>query len=66
MAARYANADDLPCSKEVSAVLRKKRTLGMICFFVGFGMLLQFLMPGWGFLIATALLILGFWCVFAR
>jgi hypothetical protein len=45
---------------------RKKRLLGLIFFFVGVGMIIQFMMPGWGFLIASALVILGFWYVFAR
>ncbi|MCL2577949.1 MAG: hypothetical protein FWE27_07865 [Defluviitaleaceae bacterium] len=47
-------------------MLRKKRLMGMIFFFVGVGMVIQYMMPGWGFLLAAALIILGFWHVFAR
>ena len=45
---------------------RKKRLMGLIFFFVGVGMIVQFMMPGWGFLIASALIIMGFWHVFVR
>ena len=44
----------------------KKRLMGLIFFFIGVGMIIQFMMPGWGFLIAAALIIMGFWHVFAR
>lgn len=44
----------------------KKRLMGLICFFIGIGMIIQFMMPGWGFLIAAALIVMGFWHVFAR
>ncbi|MCL2216569.1 MAG: hypothetical protein FWB91_06055 [Defluviitaleaceae bacterium] len=47
-------------------MLRKKRLMGLIFFFLGVGMIIQFMMPGWGFLIASALVIMGFWHVFAR
>ena len=47
-------------------MLRKKRLMGIIFFFVGTGMIIQYMMPGWGFLIAMALIILGFWYVFVR
>jgi len=47
-------------------MLRKKRLMGLIFFFVGVGMIIQYMMPGWGFLLAAALIILGFWYVFAR
>ncbi|MCL2841777.1 MAG: hypothetical protein FWE05_13535 [Defluviitaleaceae bacterium] len=43
---------------------RKKRLMGMIFFFLGVGMILQFMMPAWGFLMALALVMLGFWYVF--
>ena len=45
---------------------RKKRLMGLILFFVGVGMIIQFMMPAWGFLFASGLLIMGFWYVFAR
>jgi hypothetical protein len=51
---------------EVIFMFRKKRLLGLIFFFVGVGMVIQYMMPGWGFLLACALIILGFWYVFAR
>ncbi|MCL2373227.1 MAG: hypothetical protein FWC78_07470 [Defluviitaleaceae bacterium] len=47
-------------------MFRRKRLLGMIFFFIGIGMIVQFMMPGWGFLFATGLIIMGFWHVFAR
>ena len=47
-------------------MFRKKRLMGLICFFIGVGMIVQFMMPGWGFLIASALIIMGFWHVFVR
>jgi hypothetical protein len=47
-------------------MFRKRRLCGMIFFFIGLGMILQFMMPAWGFLFAMALIILGFWYVFAR
>jgi len=47
-------------------MLRNKRLMGLILFFVGVGMIVQFMMPGWGFLLASALIIMGFWHVFAR
>ncbi|MCL2570836.1 MAG: hypothetical protein FWE11_00385 [Defluviitaleaceae bacterium] len=47
-------------------MFRKKRLIGLICFFVGVGMIIQFMMPTWGFLLAAALIIMGFWYVFAR
>jgi len=47
-------------------MFRRKRLTGLICFFIGVGMIVQFMMPAWGFLIASALIILGFWYVFAR
>lgn len=43
---------------------RKKGMLGAVLFFLGVGMVLQLMMPVWGFLIAAALIILGFWYVF--
>jgi hypothetical protein len=43
---------------------RRKRLMGLILFFIGIGMIVQFMMPTWGFLIAAALIILGFWYVF--
>jgi len=49
-----------------SIMFRKKRLMGLIFFFVGVGMIVQFMMPGWGFLIASALIIMGFWHVFVR
>ncbi|MCL2047867.1 MAG: hypothetical protein FWG87_03975 [Defluviitaleaceae bacterium] len=45
-------------------MLKKKRLMGLIFFFIGIGMIIQFMMPGWGFLIAAAMVILGFWYVF--
>jgi len=51
---------------EVYSMFRKKRLMGLILFFVGIGMIVQFMMPGWGFLLASALIIMGFWYVFAR
>ena len=45
-------------------MFRRKRLMGLIFFFIGIGMIVQFMMPGWGFLIASALIILGFWYVF--
>jgi hypothetical protein len=48
------------------AMFKRKRLTGMILFFIGTGMLLQFMMPAWGFLLAAAFIILGFWYVFAR
>ena len=47
-------------------MLMKKRLIGLVFFFVGIGMIIQFMMPTWGFLIAAALIIMGFWYVFAR
>jgi len=47
-------------------MLRNKRLMGLIFFFLGVGMIVQFMMPGWGFLMASALIIMGFWYVFAR
>ncbi|MCL1884754.1 MAG: hypothetical protein FWF81_13505 [Defluviitaleaceae bacterium] len=47
-------------------MLKKKRLMGLIFFFIGVGMIIQYMMPGWGFLIAAALVIMGFWYVFAR
>jgi len=47
-------------------MVHKKRLKGLVLFFVGVGMVIQFMMPGWGFLIAAALIIAGFWCVFTR
>jgi len=44
----------------------KKRLMGLIFFFVGIGMIVQLMMPTWGFLIAAALIVMGFWHVFAR
>ena len=44
----------------------KKRLIGLISFFIGVGMIIQFMMPTWGFLIAAALIVIGFWYVFAR
>ena len=47
-------------------VTRRRRLMGLIFFFIGVGMIVQFMMPTWGFIIASALIILGFWYVFAR
>jgi len=47
-------------------MFRKKRLIGLILFFLGIGMIIQFMMPTWGFLLAAALIIAGFWHVFAR
>jgi hypothetical protein len=47
-------------------MLRKTRLLGTIFFFIGVGMIIQFMMPGWGFLLAMAFIVLGFWYVFVR
>jgi hypothetical protein len=47
--------------KEGVHMLRRKRLMGIIFFFVGTGMIIQFMMPGWGFLLAMALIVLGFW-----
>ncbi len=47
-------------------MLKRKRLMGMIFFFIGIGMIIQYMMPGWGFLFATALIVLGFWYVFCR
>jgi len=47
-------------------MLRNKRLMGMIFFFMGVGMIIQHMMPSWGFLIATAMVILGFWYIFAK
>ncbi|MCL1878075.1 MAG: hypothetical protein FWF80_04390 [Defluviitaleaceae bacterium] len=44
----------------------KRQTLGVIFFFIGVGMFLQFLMPWWGFLLASAFIVLGFWFAYAR
>ena len=44
----------------------KKRLIGLIFFFIGIGMIVQFMMPTWGFIIAAALIVMGFWHVFAR
>jgi len=52
--------------KGAAGMFRKKRLIGLILFFIGVGMIVQFMMPGWGFLIASALIIMGFWYVFAR
>ena len=46
--------------------LRYYEDMGLIFFFIGIGMIIQFMMPTWGFLIAAALIVLGFWYVFAR
>jgi len=45
---------------------RRKRLLGLILFFIGVGMIVQFMMPTWGFIIAGLLIVAGFWYVFAR
>jgi hypothetical protein len=47
-------------------ITRKRRLLGLILFFIGVGMIVQFMMPTWGFILASALIIIGFWYVFAR
>jgi hypothetical protein len=44
----------------------KNKTRGLVLFFIGVGMFIQFMMPGWGFIIAAALCIAGFWMVFSR
>jgi hypothetical protein len=43
----------------------KKKMRGACAFFIGVGMILQFMMPAWGFLVAAGLCILGFWLVFS-
>ncbi|MCL2188647.1 MAG: hypothetical protein FWC16_04915 [Defluviitaleaceae bacterium] len=45
-------------------ITRRRRLLGFVLFFIGVGMIVQFMMPTWGFIIAAALIILGFWYVF--
>ena len=47
-------------------MFRRKRLMGLVLFFIGVGMIMQFMMPTWGFVVAGALVILGFWYVFAR
>ena len=47
-------------------MLCKKRLMGLVFFFIGVGMIVQVMMPTWGFIVAGALIILGFWYVFAR
>lgn len=38
-----------------------KRVLGLVCCSMGTGMLIVLVVPGWGFLVAMLLVILGSW-----
>ncbi|MCL2356845.1 MAG: hypothetical protein FWC70_06785 [Defluviitaleaceae bacterium] len=44
----------------------RQHSLGTVLFFIGVGMFIQFLMPWWGFLLASVLVVLGFWFAYAR
>jgi hypothetical protein len=38
-----------------------KRVLGLALFSMGTGVLLVLLIPGWGFVLAALLVLIGFW-----
>jgi hypothetical protein len=41
-----------------------RRMLGVILMSMGVGMLLVLIVPGWGFILATLLIVLGYWIMF--
>ncbi len=45
-------------------MLRRRRVMGMVFFFVGVGMVFAYLMPAWGYIVAFMLIVAGFWQVF--
>jgi hypothetical protein len=45
-------------------MLKRKRFMGMVFFFMGIGMVFSYLMPAWGYILACMLIVAGFWYVF--
>ena len=37
---------------------------GIVCISMGFGMMLVLIIPGWGFVVAALLMIIGFWNIY--
>lgn len=51
-------------AKKADKNIRFRRLSGIVCMSMGLGMILVLLIPGWGYLAAAFLAIIGFWNLF--
>ena len=50
---------------KITRMRHLRALIGIVCVSMGFGMLLVLFIPGWGFIAAAILVIVGFWNLYA-
>ena len=51
-------------AKKAEKNVQMKKVTGVICMSMGLGMLITLIIPGWGYVVAAFLAIVGFWNLF--